>query len=187
MVTCWASGLFRKDQAVALFGDAVGEQHDVLERGVRGQHFAISLRQRGRDLRAAIGGDSGNQTLDEDLVFSAANGHVPLEGVVENQDADLIDGAQIFHYADGGLARQLDFLAFHGRRFVDDEHHGGAFRRPRRSEFGGQSAVQRIFRLLVFGVDIAFACDHQEAAALLHEILDLVFSGGGQRLHVQVV
>ncbi len=108
-------------ETVAFFGDAVGEQHDVLERGVRGQHFAIRLRQRGRDLRAAIRDDSRDQALDQDLVFGAANRHVPLKRVVEDQHADQIDGAKILHHADRGLPRQLDLLAFHGRRFVDDQ------------------------------------------------------------------
>ena len=117
--------------------------------------------------------------LISDLVFGSANGHGPLERIVENQHADLIDGAQILHHADRGQPRQLDLLAFHRRGLVDDQHHGGAFGRSRRSELGGQGPVQRILHLLGVVIDVALAGDHQQAPALLDELLDLVFSCGG--------
>ena len=111
MVTWLVDGLLRERHAVALFGDAVGQQHDVLVRSRScGRILLIRLGQRGRDLRAAIGRDAGDQPLDGSAIVRLAHRHRPLEGVVEDQHADLIDGPQILHHADGGQARQFDLL-----------------------------------------------------------------------------
>ena len=56
--------LARQRHAVAFFGNAVGQQHDVLvDRGLR-QNLLVRLGERRRDLRAAVGRDAGDQPLD---------------------------------------------------------------------------------------------------------------------------
>ena len=44
----------------------------------------------------------------EIAVVGFAHGHRPLERIVEDQHADLIDGAQVFDHADGRQTRQFD-------------------------------------------------------------------------------
>ena len=127
--------------AVAFFGNAVGQQHDVLvDRRLR-QDALVRLGERRRDLRAAIRRDAGDQPLDGGAIFRLADGHRPLERVVEDQHAHRIDGPQILHHADRRQARQFDLAAFHGRRFVDDQHHRRAFGRARRRELRGQACA----------------------------------------------
>ena len=59
---------------------------------VCGTNALVGLGQRGRDLGAAIGRDAGDQLLDGGAILGLADGHGPLEGVVEDEDADGIDG-----------------------------------------------------------------------------------------------
>src|SRR5579884_199691 len=147
----------------------------------------IRLAESGRDLRAAIGCDTGDEALNERLFLRAAERHGPLDGVVEDEDADQIDGPEVIDDAERGQARQFDFLALHGGRLVDDEYDGGAFGSARRRHFGGHGAVERVFDLLVLGVDIVLAADDQQTAALLDETLDLVLALGWNGLEVPVV
>src|ERR1019366_8570160 len=131
---------------VALLGDAVGEQLDVFVSGALRQDPLVGFGESGSDLRAAVGGDPGDLAFDGGLVFGAPQVDGPLEGVVEDQDADEIDGAQVFDDADGGQAGELDLAAFHGGRLVDDEDDGGAFGGTGRSDFRRQGAFQRRHR-----------------------------------------
>ena len=122
------------------------------------------------------------------LVVGGADRHVPHEGVVEDQDADAIVGLEIFHDADGGEARQFDLLAFHGRRLVDDQHDAGALRRARRHQFRREGAGQRVFgRVFVIDVNVAFAGDHERAAAALHEGFEALLVGCGNGVDIDVV
>ena len=114
----------RKLHAVAFFRDAVGQQHDMLVRRVGRQNAAIGFVERGRDLRAAVGGDAGDQPLDQRAVLSAADRNGPLVGVVEDQHAHQVDGPKIIHHADRRQPRQLDLAPLHRRALVDDQHHG---------------------------------------------------------------
>ena len=95
-------GFLGEGHAVALFADAVGEQHDVLVDSRLRQDARVGLGESGRNLGTAIGGDSGNEALDGGAIFRFADGHSPLERVIENEDAHRIDGAEIVHYAAGG-------------------------------------------------------------------------------------
>ena len=157
-------GFARQRHAVALFGDAVGEQHDVLVDGGLRQDLLVGFGERGSDLRAAIGRDAGDQPLDGGAVVGPADRHGPLERVVEDQHAHGVDGPQILHHADGRQARQLDLAAFHGRRFVDDQHDGRALGRARRRQLGGQGALQRIvFLAFLVHVDVVLAGDPEPA------------------------
>ena len=70
-------------------------------------------------------------------VLGAPDRHGPLEGIVEDQHAHLIDRPQIFDHSDGRDARQFHLAAFHRRGLVDDQHHGGAFGRARRRQLSG--------------------------------------------------
>src|SRR5262249_26155831 len=142
--------------AVAFFADTVGEQHDVLVNGLLRQDALVGLSEGGRDLGTAIGRDAADQLLDRRAIFGLADRHGPLEGVVEDEYADRIDGPQVLDYTDGGEARQLDLAALHRARFIDDQHYGGTLGRSRRRELGGQHALQRVVGLaLLFHVDVA--------------------------------
>ena len=154
---------------------------------MRGKNLAIGFGQRRGDLGAAIGNNARNQALDQGLVFGSAQRHGPLEGIVEDQNAHLIDWPQILHHADGGQPGQLDFLAFHGRRFVDDQHYGGAFGRARRREFRGQRAIESILHFLLVVIGISLTGDHEQSPALLDEVFNLVFSRSRQRLQILIV
>ena len=57
--------------AVAFLGNAVGQQHDVLVDGIRGQDLAVSFGERRGDLRAAVGRDAGHQAFDRRAIVGA--------------------------------------------------------------------------------------------------------------------
>ena len=78
--------------AVALFGDAVREQHDVLVDGVHGQDAAVRFLERRRDLRAAVRRDAGHHTFDQAALFGPPDGHGPVERIVEDEHANQVDG-----------------------------------------------------------------------------------------------
>ena len=108
-----------------------------------------------------------DQALASSAVGSAETVRRGLEAFIARTGADeLIVTSQIFDHADGSQTRQLHLLAFHRRRFVDDEHHAGALRRARWSELGGKRALDRIFDRLVLDIDVALASDPQQSAAL---------------------
>ena len=159
----------------------------MFEGGLYRHDLAISLRERGSDLRAAIGGDAGNQALHQRPVLGLADRNRPLERVVENENAHQIDGPQVLHHPDRSEARQFHLLAFHRRRLVHDQDHACSLGRARRREFGGQQTVQRILDGFVLGIDITLAADHQHAAALLHERLEVRLERRGQRFQIPVV
>ena len=72
MVTFAAVAFSRQIQAVAFFGNSVGQQHDVLVSRLRRQHALEGFGQRRRDLRAAVRADARDQPLDQRAIFGAA-------------------------------------------------------------------------------------------------------------------
>src|SRR4051794_6821519 len=106
--------LFRELETVPFLGDAVRQQNNMLVCGMRVDYAPIRLIERRSNLRTAIGSDAGDEAFDQRLVLSAAYGHCPLIGVVENQDADRIHGSQVVHNADCRQTSQFYFSPLHG-------------------------------------------------------------------------
>ena len=95
---------------------------------------------------------------------------------------------KILDDADGRHTREVDLLAFHGRRLVDDQHHGGALGRSGRREFGGEGALDRIFgRVLVIHVAVALAGNPERSAAALHKRFHALFIGRAHGVEIVVI
>ena len=112
-------------------GNAVGEQDDVLVRGLL-VHDGVKAGFHGLvNFRAAVGGDLVDEfALVLERAGRAHRNH-PVERFVEGNDADHIDGAQRLDAGAGRVAGHFDFRAAHASGFVQHQDDGGGLFRRR--------------------------------------------------------